>query len=561
MASIYSRRKEISLLAVSFVLAFCSFGYQFLISKTLIMQTQKAIFSLSLTTGFFILGLGLAARRYRKSQTANADPVGTLYFVEWGLSIIGGLTPILLLLGYCYYKSPIVHIQFLANPNQYIFLMIVLFQVFSLGIGFISGFEIPLMNQILKEELSKQKFFHVLGLTSLGGLTAAIVLNWIMIPHFDLLVSGLILGCLNYAACVWLFFKRGFAATVRNTVVLVLPLCVFIFASAEQEYVYQLFLKSYYTRIPSKQLSPKMNSGYWDAVLAHSPIERIRTLYQYVDIVQDQLVVQTPEKTFELRNVRYVALDGQVQFGEEEEFVYHDLMAHVVFSTGKPVPDRVLILGAGDGLLARELLRYPEVKSIDLVELDPMMIELANTHPFFTNLNKLSLKNERVHVHVGDAAKYLLECPQPYSQIYIDFPFPNTDEISKLYSLEFYDLVKTCLTDDGSIVLDFPVRISEPFTFDNPTSIFMKTLKAAGYKTIWPYGRDPFPFMLVEKNERKIEFKPNEHIRPRSMEYYYQFSSDKFHSDPEVPINSLFKPQLLGLPLQERIFTSTPVNR
>ena len=106
------------------------------------------------------------------------------------------------------------------------------------------------------------------------------------------------------------------------------------------------------------------------------------------------------------------------------------------------VRDRVLILGGGDGLALREVLKYDAVKKIDLVDIDPRIIELGKDFSILRKLNKNSLNDPRVTVFTEDAFSFLNQYGPKYDRVIIDFPDPHNEALSKLYSKEFYNIVR-----------------------------------------------------------------------------------------------------------------------
>ncbi|RYZ73010.1 MAG: hypothetical protein EOP05_10435, partial [Proteobacteria bacterium] len=152
----------------------------------------------------------------------------------------------------------------------------------------------------------------------------------------------------------------------------------------------------------------------------------------------------------------HLFIDQRNQFGSDTERIYHDTMIHGAINLAKNIPEKVLIIGGGDGLLVRELLKYPEVKSITLIELDPKMIDLANTYKPLTDINGHSLKDPRVHVEVADGFSWLRKNRQIFDSIIIDLPHPVSVDLSRLYSIEFYKFVRARLSDTGYMVFDFP---------------------------------------------------------------------------------------------------------
>jgi spermidine synthase len=144
-------------------------------------------------------------------------------------------------------------------------------------------------------------------------------------------------------------------------------------------------------------------------------------------------------------------INGALQFDSFDEYRYHEPLIHPVMGLVAN-PQTILILGGGDGLAARELLRYAQVQQIHLVDLDPAVTHLFAHNKLLTPLNKQSLTNSKVTVFNQDAWKYLENTQQLYDAIFIDLPDPNNTSLSKLYSSAFYSLVKQHLAQDGVLV-------------------------------------------------------------------------------------------------------------
>ena len=141
------------------------------------------------------------------------------------------------------------------------------------------------------------------------------------------------------------------------------------------------------------------------------------------------------------------------QFNSGCEHIYHECL----FTAPGLFPDRlehVLVLGGGDGLGARELLKYKSIKSIDLVDLDPEMIKFAKDNIFMRNLNKDSFRDSKVNITVTDAKKWLAEpVTKKYDLIIVDFPDPTTDELWDLYTVKLYKQIAARLTSNGVVAI------------------------------------------------------------------------------------------------------------
>ncbi|KQX68186.1 MULTISPECIES: fused MFS/spermidine synthase [unclassified Paenibacillus] len=177
----------------------------------------------------------------------------------------------------------------------------------------------------------------------------------------------------------------------------------------------------------------------------------------------------------EAKDVR-MYLDKQLQFSSLDERFYHEALVHPAM-TMSPSRRHVLILGGGDGFAVREVLKYKDVKKVDLVELDPKIIKLAKSKPLST-LNHRSLFNKRVKVHQKDA-RLFFPTSKTYNVIIVDFPDPSDKVISKLYTKEFFQRIVKSLAPGGMIV------IQSNSTEDMPRVYWSihHTLKSVGLNT------------------------------------------------------------------------------
>jgi spermidine synthase len=144
--------------------------------------------------------------------------------------------------------------------------------------------------------------------------------------------------------------------------------------------------------------------------------------------------------------------------------------------------ENVLILGGGDGLAVREALKHPSVKSVTLVDIDPRMTALGRTYPAIRALNRGVLDDRRVKLVHADAYKHLEQSSTLYDVIVGDLPDPNSDALAKLYSVEFFRLVKRRLAASGLFV----TQASSPFFSRDSFWCVARTMREAGFKTA-PY--------------------------------------------------------------------------
>jgi spermidine synthase len=174
-------------------------------------------------------------------------------------------------------------------------------------------------------------------------------------------------------------------------------------------------------------------------------------------------------------------LNSHLQFSSRDEYRYHEALVHPGLAS-LPGARRVLVLGGGDGLAVREILKYPTVENVTLVDLDPEMTKLFSTHPVLSGLNRHSLTQPRVHVINADAFPWLDSNEEMFDFVVVDFPDPTSYALGKLYTTAFYRLLGRHLRRGGLAV----VQSTSPLFARQSYWCIADTLKEAGLKT-WPY--------------------------------------------------------------------------
>lgn len=235
-------------------------------------------------------------------------------------------------------------------------------------------------------------------------------------------------------------------------------------------------LSSRYNHITNTSLQHKDTPDYfadkWDRIGLqsivngkHNNLLNVKSDFQNIHIV-------------EARDVR-MYLNEQLQFSSLDERIYHEALVHPAFSLARS-RERVLIVGGGDGLAVREVLKYKDVRHVDLVDLDPEVLYAAKNNPSLASLNDYSLHDSRVKLHPLDAVKFLASNHSPYHIIIVDFPDPTDRIISDLYTIEFYSLLKRSLADDGLFVCQSNSPEDTPIVFWS----IGKTIERAGFNTL-----------------------------------------------------------------------------
>lgn len=174
-------------------------------------------------------------------------------------------------------------------------------------------------------------------------------------------------------------------------------------------------------------------------------------LHRTTSDFQEILLEKSPED--ELR----LTLAGDLQFRASEEYLYHRAIADWPM---EGLSDRknlnVLVLGGGDGLVVRNLLRYPNVGSITLLDIDAEVVELAKTQPDLVALNEGSFHSHKVKIIIGDAFEEIPKISMAFDYIVADFPDPHVPVLGKLHTVEFYSSLARILAPEGIVVFEAP---------------------------------------------------------------------------------------------------------
>lgn len=564
IAKIKQNLINIELIILTIVLAFCSIVYELLLSNTLAIVTGDFVWWQSLTVGIFIGGLGLGA--YLSNHLKR--PLKSLLNVELALSIMGMFCVIYIYFlhaGYKYVDNLFFYTSdfHAAFYHQNLFILKIFFfvcaQIITLFIGVASGFEIPLVMRLVKERNpNKEEDYIIYGFNYIGTLLGTMALSYYFIPKFDVVLTSVIVAGLNLLVCIYLCLRLFDKIQWKPLIIACLLGLCGIYIGLKETNITQSYLKVFYY-VP-KILSD--SDQRLDSIIAKikklPEIERYKSLYQYLDIIT------YPEKVGDQKiNSTILTLDNNFQFSTATEYFYHQGFAHISIMLNGEIPKNVLILGGGDGLLARELVKYDEIESIDLIELDEKMIEFANTK--FKKQNSDSLENSKVNWQINDGFYYIRNTKKKYDAIYIDFPYPNSYDLARLYSVEFYRYVLARLNPNGFVVLDAPLYGSESvlkeknnsnvglrsISFDHhalSNNVLASTFYYAGFKTFLPYsiGDESFAFLKNKAGEVNQNFM-NQASR-KFLSKDVDFEAQKIpsqHYNYQIAlkyVNSIFKP-------------------
>ena len=239
-------------------------------------------------------------------------------------------------------------------------------------------------------------------------------------------------------------------------------------------------------------------------------------------------------------------LDGNLQFSTSDEYRYHEALVHIPMMYA-PTHKRVLILGGGDGLAAREVLKYDDVEEIVLVDIDKQMTDLCTNNNEIAKLNENSLKNPKLKIINEDAYIYLQENQEKFDVIIIDFTDPNNETLNKLYTNVFYNYVKANMNENAVMVC----QSTSPYYAKKSFWCINKTIKTQ-FNNVLPYhlqvptfGEWGFNLAFDGENKRnKLEVE-TKYLTEKNIDSMFTFGKDETVNLEDIEVNSIFKPSLI----------------
>lgn len=424
------KKLPVLLLISVFVVATCGLIYE-LIAGTLasyLLGDSVTQFSTIIGLYLFSMGIGSWISRY-------FDKSILFWFIQIEIlvGLVGGTS------------SSILYLVFESVAS----FRIILYTLVGMT-GILVGLEIPLLMRILQDRFEfKDLVSKVFTFDYIGALLASIVFPLLLIPYLGLIKTSYLFGMVNIgvALLVCLNFEQEIKRVVylktASAICLFALLAGFIFAD----------------RITSFSES----LGYADTII-------------YTKSTPYQRIVLT-KKSKMLR----LYLNGNLQFSSDDEYRYHEALVHPGLAA-LPNAKRVLVMGGGDGLAVREILKYPSVESVTLVDLDPGMTAMFKSSPMLLDLNKRSLLSPKVKVINADAFTWVRSHKERYDFIVIDFPDPSNYSVGKLYTNTFYKQIRELLSENGTVV----VQSTSPFVAPKSYWCVNNTLKSVGFYTV-PY--------------------------------------------------------------------------
>lgn len=405
------------------VIAACGLIYELLAGTVASYVLGDSVTQFSLIIGLYLSALGVGAWL---SRFLERDLAARFVDVELAVALIGGLSAPLLFLGFS-------RLEWFR-----LFLYLVVFTI-----GVLVGLELPILMRILKEHLDfKDLVSRVLSFDYIGSLVAAVLFPMFLVPRLGLIRTSIAFGLLNAAVGLygtWLLrpLLRGVGMLRIRAAIVTLILVAAMFGA------------------------DRLTSLSEDQLYADDIVYSSSSQYQ-------RILVTNNAAGFQL------FLNGNLQFSSSDEYRYHEALVHPALAL--VVPRRVLILGGGDGLALREVLKYREVEHVTLVDLDPKMTSLSEAFRPLGALNQNAFRDKRVRVVNEDAFIWIERERDRFDAAIIDFPDPSSFSLGKLYTTRFYRLLRTRLTPDAAI----SVQATSPLYARQSYWCIVRTMEAAG---------------------------------------------------------------------------------
>ncbi|MGV3704344.1 MAG: polyamine aminopropyltransferase [Arcticibacter sp.] len=424
------KRLPTLLLLSVFVVATCGLIYELIAGTLASYLLGDSVTQFSTIIGVYLFSMGIGSWL---SKYFDKNILSWFIQIEILVGLVGGTSSTLLFLLF----------ESIASFR------ILLYGLVSLT-GILVGLEIPLLMRILENRYEfKDLVSRVFTFDYIGALLASLIFPLLLIPYLGIVKTSYLFGILN--VLVALIVCANFRKEIRGAKYLQTASIVSI-AGLLAGFIYAETITSF-----SESLS------YNDTIIYSKS-----TPYQ-------RIILTKRGKTLRL------FLNGNLQFSSDDEYRYHEALVHPGLSA-LPEAKQVLVMGGGDGLAVREILKYPQVKSITLVDLDKGMTSLFQNNSMLIKLNQKALLSPKVKVINADAFSWVRSQKDKFDFIVVDFPDPSNYSVGKLYTNSFYKLIKEMLQPDGIIV----VQSTSPYVAPNSFWSVNKTLESVGLHTV-PY--------------------------------------------------------------------------
>ena len=424
-----------------FVCAACGLVYELelVALASYLMGDSVTQASIVLSVMVFAMGIGsLAAKRLRYRAAAGFGAI------EAALALVGGCSAMAL---YAVFAWTGDWGGIWADGPRFLLV------AFSLAIGLLIGAEVPLLMELIQRIRRQDAGGAVADLFAadyVGALVGGLAFPFLLLPHLGQLTGALLTGAVNAVAGGALalgLFRRDLSRRGRRLLLAANLGVLAVLATAAV--LVDDFERAARQALYGGHVRVALRTGVQDVVLTGGTRGRPLDLY----------------------------LDGRLRASGRDERRYHEALVLPALSGGPHA--RVLVLGGGDGLAAREALRWPGVRRIDVIEPDPAVARLARSDEALSTLNGHAFADPRVRVRTADVFDWLRQARRAYDVVIADLPEPGITSSTKLYSQEFYGLARRVLAADGRLVVHAGPVTSDPRSYWTVET----TIRAAGLRT------------------------------------------------------------------------------
>ncbi|WP_010520333.1 polyamine aminopropyltransferase [Aquimarina agarivorans] len=427
----FLKNNSFVLKAAIFATGFAGIVAEYVLSTLATYFIGNSIFQWTMIVSLMLFCMGLGSRL---SKRIHSNLIQNFLLLEVSLSLVVAF-------------SSVVVYTIAAFSLYYEILIYAL----SMLVGLLIGLEIPLVVRINKEyEDLKTNISSILEKDYYGSLLGGVFFAFVGLPILGLSYTPFVLGIINFLVAIIVLFRfKQKIALLRLKKLNALLILVFGI----------LISGILYTK-PIIQWGEQKK--YKDKVIFSE-----QTKYQKIVLT-------------EWKNEHWLYLNGNLQFCTIDEEMYHEPLVHPIMQLAG-MPKDILILGGGDGCAVRELLKYPSVQKIDMVDLDPKMTALGKEHPVLINSNNGSMSSSKLNIYNKDAYNHLEQDANSfYDVIIIDLPDPRNIELGRLYSHEFYTHCYRKLRPNGFII----TQAGSPYFATKAFNCINNTLQSANFKTV-----------------------------------------------------------------------------
>ncbi|WP_133580689.1 polyamine aminopropyltransferase [Aureibacillus halotolerans] len=456
----------------------------------------------TLTISLFLTGMGIGAAI---SEKVTKNLILSFVWIEYAIGLIGGFSAFILF-GVTAY---------LPGGTD----ALVLYGI-TLIVGTFTGVELPVLIRKANEigvSLSRSTA-RVLFSDYAGGLAGGLLFVFLLRPQFGLVKTPFLVALVNVGIALWILW---------------------LFRSQIKHFKIHAFFGIFFLIILivgvlfGEQTAFRFEQRLYQDTIVHAE----ETAYQRIIITRNGGDTR-------------LYLNGQLQLSSVDEHRYHEALIHPAMSAAEK-REKVLILGGGDGAALREILKYDDVKDVTLVDLDPRVVQLAKTNHFLLDINQRSLFSPKVDVLHQDAFQFLESHKGFFDVIIIDLPDPNNEALNKLYTFEFYSLVRNHLSPGGTM----EVQATSPVFAREAYWTINKTIQSTGLHTLNLHVDVPsfgnWGFVLASREEItedemsvmvETDFLTNDVLSALTA-----FGKDEGPPKEDVEVNTLINPLLLEL--------------